>query len=71
MECIGLVWCIVPLDGDCLLVNPGDVDNKFVNRFNIRLTLSLSSPQLIFLPRVLFFSAILLVILGQYTLKSK
>ena len=40
--------CIVLLDGNCLLVNLGGVEDKFVDHYSIRRTLSLSSPQLIF-----------------------
>ena len=36
--------CIVLLDDNCLLVNYGGVENKFVNHCSISRTLSLSSP---------------------------
>ena len=62
--------CVVLLDSNFLLVNSGGIDNKFVNHYIIRRNLSLSSPQLVF-PRVLFFATILLVVLGQYILRSK
>ena len=56
--------CIVLLDGNCLLVNYDGVENELVDHCSIRLTFSLSNAQLFF-PRLLFSSAILLVILGQ------
>ena len=62
--------CIIMLSGNCLLMDSGSVEDEFVYHCCIHRTLSLLSLQFFFVPSVLFFPAMLLVILRQYALRS-